>query len=683
MFPLSPLSPDDFFRDGRPCQDVAECPYPSSPNLFHKACQGGLNMVAAPFGKRYSKTFIRNGHSFAPFLRSSCEEVWRRHGADIMAHLCPTKRRADSYNQYLYVYYQHLAGLGVNRAPRRRYMKADKPIDYIVQAIRDPKAGIVCLNDNETIKNWEARAATVRWEIEHKLEATTKESDSYNKMFQKSAPRPIDVLIVHYNTPELTAAAIRSLRQHTPGVRVTIFDNSDKRPFAPEWIRQAGGNVEIVDNTRGQVVDWEKWLDSFPDKVPTPENRWGSAKHCYSVELMMDRFPDGFLLMDSDVLVKQDVSDLADPNVPWKGGVHCNTRRFGVGISRVIPFLCWINTPLLKRHGIRYFNGAKMWNIVSRKPDRHYDTGAWLLEACNVAGLDGATVDIKQYVEHYGHASWHKRKEPSAWLAEHRNLWRKAPVTDVRYTVLTYIFGGYDKVHEVREKDPSADYILVTDDPSLRSETWSVVLYNPEGRTVLEKMYDVRFDPFRFCETELCVRLDAAIGINCPLRPFVDEMEAGGYDRCLMIHPRRNSMPSEYEAWVRGRGYSRQQADRCLAYMAEQGYDMGYRGLFQSCFEVVRRNAANAEANARVLDILRLLAPDGHVERINQTILSFVLNRYFSGRIKVLPVAQSVVTDGRFMTWYKHGSDQPNRSPERIAPHLFGRPASLFAPACP
>ena len=41
----------------------------------------------------------------------------------------------------------------------------------------------------------------------------------------------MDVLIIHYNTPELTAAAIRSLWKHTPGARVTVFDNSDKRAF--------------------------------------------------------------------------------------------------------------------------------------------------------------------------------------------------------------------------------------------------------------------------------------------------------------------------------------------------------------------------------------------------------------------------------------------------------------------
>ncbi len=51
----------------------------------------------------------------------------------------------------------------------------------------------------------------------------------------------------------------------------------------------------------------------------------------------------------------------------------------------------------------------------------------------------------------------------------------------MRYTVLTYIFNGYEQVHEVGEKDFDADYVLVTDDPNLKSETWRVI-YDPMPR---------------------------------------------------------------------------------------------------------------------------------------------------------------------------------------------------------
>ena len=39
------------------------------------------------------------------------------------------------------------------------------------------------------------------------------------------------VAIVHYNTPEITQAAIWSLRKHGGDYEVFVFDNSDTRPF--------------------------------------------------------------------------------------------------------------------------------------------------------------------------------------------------------------------------------------------------------------------------------------------------------------------------------------------------------------------------------------------------------------------------------------------------------------------
>ena len=41
-----------------------------------------------------------------------------------------------------------------------------------------------------------------------------------------------EIAIVHYNTPELTEAAIMSVRKHcVVDYHFTIFDNSDTRPF--------------------------------------------------------------------------------------------------------------------------------------------------------------------------------------------------------------------------------------------------------------------------------------------------------------------------------------------------------------------------------------------------------------------------------------------------------------------
>lgn len=183
------------------------------------------------------------------------------------------------------------------------------------------------------------------------------------------------VCIVHYNTPKLTQYAIRSLLKHTRVGKVVVFDNSDRLPFMmknKEFVADHAPLIEVIDNTRGQVIDFDQWLSTFPDKEPSPGNNYGSAKHCYSVEWLIDHTDQPFLLMDSDVLIRRDISPFCQhPDCAWVGEVGENVReRFGYDIRKVHPFLCWLNVPILKSHGIHYFNPDYMWNLTSVAPNR-------------------------------------------------------------------------------------------------------------------------------------------------------------------------------------------------------------------------------------------------------------------------------------------------------------------------
>lgn len=226
-----------------------------------------------------------------------------------------------------------------------------------------------------------------------------------------------DVVIIHYNTPELTEATIRSLNKTTEGCHVIVFDNSDKSPFVNIF-----DNVEVIDNTKGQIIDFDAWLDSFKDKEPSPGNNYGSAKHCYSIQWIIDHRKNPFVLLDGDVLLKKDISDLWDNGQAFVGHIGCNTRRFGYVVNRVEPWLCYINVKMIREYRFSYFNGKKMWNLVSKAPDDHYDTGAWFLEECLRLGLPFKEVDTKDYGIHMRHGSW-RVKNKDKWLSDNKALW--------------------------------------------------------------------------------------------------------------------------------------------------------------------------------------------------------------------------------------------------------------------
>lgn len=234
------------------------------------------------------------------------------------------------------------------------------------------------------------------------------------------------VCIVHYNTPKLTSHCIRSLLKHHPSARVVIFDNSDLRPFGSVCCDAIATRIEVIDNTRAQILDFDTLLAQFPDKETGPVNKsnYGSYKHCCSVQWLMDHLDEPFLLMDSDVLIRQRINTFCNPRYAFTGHVVCNTRkRFGLEIYRAEPFLCYINTPMLRAAGITYLNTDYMWALSHQSPNNRYDTGAWFLKDVIDHRLPYRDIDTTPYIAHFGHGSWHATNYRQ-WLAVHRDLWQ-------------------------------------------------------------------------------------------------------------------------------------------------------------------------------------------------------------------------------------------------------------------
>lgn len=482
------------------------------------------------------------------------------------------------------------------------------------------------------------------------------------------------VAIIHYNTPEMTEATILSVRKHGgEGYAIYILDNSDKRPFTK---RMKG--VKVLDNTKGQIIDFDKELEKYPERDRlygcAKGCEFGSDKHIMSVQKLWELLPDGFLLMDSDILLKANVDFM------WMEG-ECAVGHVSQGSGlipreRLAPMLLYINVPLCKERGAVFFDPDRSWALHQGEDERNFwDTGAALLAdiRSHKNGLCGKQIDIRPLMEHYGSGSWEGNDldKQRHWLTVHKDLWYSPPRK--RYTVLTYIFNDYEAVHEIKQKDEEAEYILVTDDPNLKSQTWQVVCDRSlAGLSPFMKCYKVRFNPFKYASTDIVVRIDGSIEMRKPLTDIIDAFDEGEYDRCLMIHPTRNTLPEEYEVWVKTRDYSIKQAAQCLTSMQRLGYDMKTKGLYQGCFEIQQRNEVNERLNHFVYDLLMFFG-NGDIERINQTVTSFALNSLYFDILKVLPVSERLVTDGDRMQWYLHHSMTPIDNPITIEPYLFNK----------
>lgn len=206
------------------------------------------------------------------------------------------------------------------------------------------------------------------------------------------------IVIINFNTQKLTDACIRSVNKHTPGCNIFVFDNSDKEPF-----KNSFDNVQVIDNTKGEIINFEKWLENYPTNKKSMEatKTKGSAKHCYTVEKCMSIFSNGFLLLDSDVLVKKDISWIWDENYMYCGDVIYQPNS---KIKRVLPYVCYINSKMCLENNVHYFDDNYMHGLNKTAKSERYDTGAGFY--LNAAKFPHKEFKHEDYIVHYKGGSW-------------------------------------------------------------------------------------------------------------------------------------------------------------------------------------------------------------------------------------------------------------------------------------
>lgn len=248
--------------------------------------------------------------------------------------------------------------------------------------------------------------------------------------------------------------------------------------------------------------------------------------------------------------------------------------------------------------------------------------------------------------------------------------------------VLSFIVGDYEQIHEVEYKTPDFQYVMVTDNTALTSTTWEVkYVENLHPEDAFDLCWKVRYNPFDYVDADVVIKIDGSMGVCGDLNYIVDHFNKEQYDIALEMHPTRNDMISEYQAWVNQRNFPVEQANKCLNLMNANGYDVrNDKGLFQYNFMIQRKNAVNLQLNATTLKLLHDIAPEGkQVDRLDQTLGSFIINKYFN-YMKVLPVSQTIALSGKYFKWYPHGSSTPFTygNYEYCQPYLFGQPVNTI-----
>ena len=231
-----------------------------------------------------------------------------------------------------------------------------------------------------------------------------------------------------------------------------------------------------------------------------------------------------------------------------------------------------------------------------------------------------------------------------------------------KYTILSFIIGkNYELLHEIVNKQNDVEYILVTDDKELKSNTWNIV-YDEDllkYQSGFERCFAIRYNVFKYCSTDICVTIDGSIEVSGSLDKLIETFNVGKYDICLMPHPIWADFISEYQAWIRMRNYPKENAQLFFKLLSDAKYDCSYKSLFQLCFSIKRNTKTTAAIDSMTMSLLKYLSiSQESFERLDQTVFSFVINRYFSN-LKVLPVSEQIVRSYA-LTWFWQKTNNKN-----------------------
>lgn len=243
-----------------------------------------------------------------------------------------------------------------------------------------------------------------------------------------------------------------------------------------------------------------------------------------------------------------------------------------------------------------------------------------------------------------------------------------------QYSILTILMGNYDILHELpfQNTNENVEFICVTDNKNLTSNTWTIVYDDELGKDEyngFDRTFLVRYNPFKYCKFNICIRIDATIVPLCDLQDLVHKFNEGDYECGFCVHPKNVLITDELNDWVRLRKCDQRQLQ--LNYIQNViGYDITNKGVIQTNISILRNTSTVKEINEKMINILFECTDNvGHVNRLDQTLFTAFFNHNY-GWLKVLPLSVNMIKNGK-MSQYFHNSNLKVNMFHKLDEHIF------------
>jgi hypothetical protein len=141
-----------------------------------------------------------------------------------------------------------------------------------------------------------------------------------------------------------------------------------------------------------------------------------------------------------------------------------------------------------------------------------------------------------------------------------------------RIAVYSAVTGEYDDVHEILYKEDGVDYFLFTNNPSLRSKTWQVVLVESNLDDMLLSR-EIKMLPYKYLGEayDMSIYVDANVVIYGELSNLTKYL-AGEKTLAVSRHGERRTVKAEIDACVRLKGVDKKEAEKQYEKYLQEGF---------------------------------------------------------------------------------------------------------------
>ena len=146
MFPVSPCSPEDFFKNGKVVKGLKRHLF--SFGMFKKICRNSDSLARRAAGLQPSCIYLRPQHTPSPMFKSQCEKLYSAFPEEIGETSSHKTRTAKDLNQYLFLEYIYYMGLLEDRRISSKHISvAMATEDSLKDAILNSSFKMLCIND--------------------------------------------------------------------------------------------------------------------------------------------------------------------------------------------------------------------------------------------------------------------------------------------------------------------------------------------------------------------------------------------------------------------------------------------------------------------------------------------------------------------------------------------------------